>query len=440
MITQASELLALFMEEEKKKIDGIQMPHMPTLGSAYEEITKQGIDKEFVIPKFLNLRVVKGFIEIAGKMLPEQIDCMLVEGEGRRYGITDQYIYDIDHVLCVFEVKKTLTKSDFSDALDHLGATRRRFADYFEEKLRSHTFVPDISHARKSFAQITGKMAPTHYMGIHQLKKPEAILFYSLVQEQHAPVTIVHGYDGYKTESGLRSAFIDIIEERSKISGQGLGIPSLPSLVTSNNFCLIKGNGHPYLAVRDETSWVAIFSTRHNPARIILEIVWAKIASHFNAKMPFGLDLDMETIAPLLLAEPREIGDKVGWEYNLLERKEKSLKRDEQVPWEPARIGPAEVSAIDIMVMQGGYLNLDSEMDEYLQREYGLTLVETIEKLLATKVFAWEGEHLRPLANLTHVLTSDDGGGYISSERDRFDAWCEKNSLQPHYMNIIFLE
>lgn len=60
MITQASELLALFIEEEKKKIDGIQMPHMPTLGSAYEEITKQGIDKEFVIPKFLNLRVVKG--------------------------------------------------------------------------------------------------------------------------------------------------------------------------------------------------------------------------------------------------------------------------------------------------------------------------------------------------------------------------------------------
>lgn len=373
-------------------------------------------------------------------MLPEQIDCMLVEGEGRRYGITDQYIYDIDHVLCVFEVKKTLTKSDFSDALDHLGATRRRFADYFEEKLRSHTFVPDISHARKSFAEITGKIAPIHYMGIHQLKKTEAILFYALVQEQHAPVTIVHGYDGYKTESGLRSAFIDIIEERSKISGQGLGIPSLPSLVTSNNFCLIKGNGHPYLAVRDETSWVAIFSTRHNPARIILEIVWAKIASHFNAKMPFGLDLDMETIAPLLLAEPREIGDKVGWVYNSLERKEKSLKRDEQVPWEPARIGPAEVSAIDIMVMQGGYLNLDSEMDEYLQREYGLTLVETIEKLLATRVFAWEGEYLRPLANLTHVLTSDDGGGYISSERDRFDAWCEKNSLQPHYMNIIFLE
>lgn len=440
MITQASELLALFIEEEKKKINGVLMPHMPTLGSAYEEITKQGIDKEFAIPKSLNLRVVKGFIEIAGKMLPEQIDCMLVEGEGQRYGITDQYIYDVDRVLCVFEVKKTLNKSDFSDALDHLGSIRRKFAKYFEEKLRSGTLEPDISHARKSFAQITGKMAPTHYLGLHQLQKPEAMLFYALVQEQHAPVTIVHGYDGYKTESGLRSAFVDIIEERSKIRGQGIGIPSLPTLVTSDKFCLIKGNGHPYLAIRDEKSWVAIFSTRHNSARIILEIVWAKIASHFNVELPYGPDLDKETIAPLLLAEAREIGDRVGWAYSTLERREKSLKRDEQVPWEPERIGPAEVSAINIMAVRGGYLPLDSGMDDYLQKKHGQTLTQTIEKLLATRVFAREEEYLRPVANRTHVLTSDDGGGYISNERARFDAWCEKNSMQPHYIHIVFLE
>lgn len=365
---------------------------------------------------------------------------MLVEGDGQQYGMTDQYIYDIDSVLCLFEVKKTLNKADFSDALDHLGSTRRKFAVYFEEKLRSGTFEPDISHARKSFAQITGEIAPTRYLGIHQLQKPEAILFYALVQEQHAPVTIVHGYDGYKTESGLRSAFIDIIEERSKISDQSLGILSLPTLVTSNEFCLIKGNGHPYLGIKDEKSWVAISSTRHNAARIILEIVWAKIASRFNAKMPYGLDLDMETIAPLLLAEPREIGDQVGWVYNSLERKEKSLKRDEQVPWEPARVGPAEVSVINIMAMRGGYLPLDSGMDDYLQKEHGQNLSKTIDKLLATRVFAREKEHLRPVANITHVLTCDDGGGYISNERDRFDAWCEQNSMQPHYMNIVFLE
>lgn len=440
MITQASELLTLFIEEEKKKLSGVFMPHMPTLGSAYEEITKQGIDKEFVIPKFLNLRVVSGFIEIAGEMLPQQIDCMLVEGDGRQYGITNQFIYDINSILCIFEVKKTLTKADYSDAFDHLGEIRRKFAEHFEEKLRGGTFEPDISYARKAFAQITGKMAPTHYLGIHQLPKTEAILFYALVQEQHAPVSIVHGYEGYKTEAGLRNTFIDIIEERAKISSQGLGVPSLPTLVTSNNFCLIKGNGHPYLVIKDKNAWVVIFSTRHNPARIILELIWSKISSHFNVKMPYGLDLDVETGAPLLIAEPHEVGKQVGWVYYSTEYKEKRLVRDEKTDWEPSKVGAPEMSAINIMAMKGGYLPLDLGMDEYLKKKHNHTLEQVVKSLLQTRAFAKDDECLRPVSNVTHFLTNEDGSGYVAIERDRFDAWCEKNFLQPTYMNIIFFE
>ncbi|MGP9590610.1 DUF6602 domain-containing protein, partial [Halomonas sp. AOP42-B2-16] len=120
MISKASELLEHFIQEEARKLAGVEMPHMPTLGSAYEEITKQGVDQNFVIPKSLNISVVSGFIEMGGEMLPEQIDCMLVCGAGRRYGLTDQYIYDIENILCVFEVKKTLSKKDFSDAISHL--------------------------------------------------------------------------------------------------------------------------------------------------------------------------------------------------------------------------------------------------------------------------------------------------------------------------------
>ena len=122
MIEKASELLEQFIKVETKKLEGIDMPHMPTLGSAYEEVTKQGIDKDFAIPKFLDLRVVSGFISVADKMLPQQIDCMLVHGDGEKYGLTEQYIYDIDKVLCIFEVKKTLRKADYLDAFEHLGA------------------------------------------------------------------------------------------------------------------------------------------------------------------------------------------------------------------------------------------------------------------------------------------------------------------------------
>jgi hypothetical protein len=40
MIEKASELLEKFIEIEKIQLSKIDMPHMPTLGSAYEEITR----------------------------------------------------------------------------------------------------------------------------------------------------------------------------------------------------------------------------------------------------------------------------------------------------------------------------------------------------------------------------------------------------------------
>lgn len=106
MISKASELLEAFIAEEVGKLAGIKMPHMPTLGEAYEQITKHGVDSEFVIPKGLDLKVVSGFIALGGEQLNPQIDCMLVHGEGVRFGLTDSYIYDIENVLCIFEVKK----------------------------------------------------------------------------------------------------------------------------------------------------------------------------------------------------------------------------------------------------------------------------------------------------------------------------------------------
>ena len=215
----ASELLEEFIKVESRKINNDKMPHMPTLGSAFEEITKQGIDKEFVIPKFLDLRVVSGFISVNGKLLPQQIDCMLVHGSGERYGLTEQYIYEIDKVLCIFEVKKTLRKVDYTDAFFHLGGIRKGFAQNFERKLIDEGYEPDISTARKHFSQITGKIAPEQYPHIHDLNKSDAILFYTLVQETLAPISIIHGYEGYKTENGLRSAFTKILEEKK----EGLG-------------------------------------------------------------------------------------------------------------------------------------------------------------------------------------------------------------------------
>tara|TARA_B100000965_G_C19579080_1_gene752691 strand:+ start:823 stop:2139 length:1317 start_codon:yes stop_codon:yes gene_type:complete len=438
LISKASELLEIFIREETKKLAGFEMPHMPTLGSAYEEITKQGIDQNFAIPKHLDLSVVSGFVSIGGEMQPAQIDCMLVHGKGERYGLTEQYIYDIENSLCIFEVKKTLKKPEYIDAMDHLASIRRKFAEHFEHKLIHEGYEPDITSARRHFAQITGKTAPERYSGIHGLSESDGILFYCLVQESLAPVTIIHGYDGYKTESGLRKVFVDILEEKE--AGSGFGIPSIPSLVTSNQHCLVKGNGVPFLAIKDEDKWVAVFSTRHNSAKLILELIWSKISCHFDIKMPWNDGLHMDSIEPLLIAKAVRIGDEAGWMYNSVEFKEKRLKRDDDNIWEPAILGKAEISAINIMAMRGGYLPLDEGMNEYLTSEHGVTAVEVGQNLIATRLFMRDGEYIRPILSHTHVVTLGDNTGYASSERDRLDLWCDRNGIQPHYLNLLFNE
>lgn len=440
MITLASDLLARFIDEEKRKLDMIDMPYMPTLGNAYEEITKQGIDKKFVIPKSLNLRVVSGHIEVGGERLKNQIDCMLVEGEGVQYGLTNQYFYKIEHVLCIFEVKKTLTKYDYIDAIDHLGDIRKKFATDFENKLKDEAFEPKTSLAGKAYAQITGKMAPTKYRDINKLTKFDALLFYTLVQEQNAPLSIVHGYGGYKTEQGLRTAFLDIIEERYNTSSPGLGVPNMPALVLSNDFCIIKGNGQPYIAIQNGKSWAALLSTRHNPVRVLLEIIWSKISSHFRVEMPYGPDLDIEKVIPLLFAEPGELNGQYGWKYRCVDIKEKNLVRNELASWEPSKIGLAEMSAINLMFCAGGYLQVEHDLDIYMQKEFNTTQDKVIKNLIQTQVFAMEGACLRPVSQMTHVITNEDGTGYVGNEKNRFDGWCKNNNIQPHYMNIIFLD
>lgn len=49
MIEKVSEIREQFIAKESQRVEGIKMPHMPTLGSAYEEITRQGIDFNLVL-------------------------------------------------------------------------------------------------------------------------------------------------------------------------------------------------------------------------------------------------------------------------------------------------------------------------------------------------------------------------------------------------------
>ena len=438
MIEKASELLERFIDIERKAIEDVDMPHMPTLGSAYEEITKQGIDSEFSIPKGLGLKVVSGFISIGERMLPQQIDGMLVHGNGDRYGKTEQFIYPIDQVLCIFEVKKTLNKSNLTDAFDHLRGLRQEYSNYFETKFDDPNFEPEIEVACKHFSQITGKIAPRTYSGMHLLLKPDAILFYSLVQETLAPLTIIHGYDGYLTEFGLREAFLDILADKGKSSGNGLGIPSLPTLVTSGEFSLIKGNGLPYIGVTRDRKWAALLSIRENVARSILEAVWSKIAVYFGVKMPWGEDLKTETTSPLMLAIPMEINDSAGWKYESVFIKESELReRNSSEEWYPYKVSKAASSLIKIMQFWGGELNLKAINE--IANDNEISLDDLLKELMDTLLFKLDEGVVRPIEHELYLVEDKENNAFITSSRNRLDAWCQRHNIKRNYISLIIL-
>lgn len=439
MLEKASELLEKFIEIERQELSKIDMPHMPTLGSAYEEITKQGIDQEFIIPKGLDLKVVSGFISINGEMLPQQIDGMLVCGDGAQYGCTTQYIYPIDQILCIFEVKKTLNKSDYIDAFDHLRVIRHKYSKYFESKFQDPDFEPDISIASKHFSQITGRESPRYYSDIHSLSKPDGILFYALVQESLAPSSIIHGYGGYVTESGMRNAFLDIITEKSEVSGHGLGVPSLPALVTTNKISIVKANGIPFLGVNKNRHWAALVSMRDNAARIMLEIIWSKISLYFKLGMPWGDDSQIENMAPLLYAIPMEKGGKVGWLYKSVEMKESELqKRDFSQEWEPEKIDEDMQSVFNRMLFSGGYIHLDDIAK--IAENYNKTKNELLDKLMGIFLFKQVGDYIRPICSTMAMVSDEKGTKYLTSNLDSLDVWCDKRGLRKNYINLVIAE
>ena len=441
MISKASELLEEFIKEESIKLQEFDMPHMPTLGSAYEEITKEGVASDFSIPKHLGLKVVKGFISIAGTMLEEQIDCMLVHGEAKKYGLTDQYIYPIEQVLCVFEVKKTLRKEDLHDSYNHLKGIKHKFSEHFENLLEAGEYEPNIVPARKIFSQITGSVAPESYLDLHKLPEDEGMIFYTLVQETLAPLSIIHGYSGYKTERGLRTAFIDFLEETKNSDNREYGVSSIPTLVTSSHFSLVKANGLPFVAPNSNREWVVVLSSKSNPAKLILKLLWSKISVFYDVTMPWGNDLDVEKLIPLLTAVPKyetDIGS--GWLYRSEEYKGTHLKEhDELSKWKPNKISKEVVSAIGLMAFRGGYLSLVDGTTEYLVKKYDLERDDIKEKLLETIEFMIDGSDIRPINRSTYLLTDEDGSGWVSSDIGRFDQWCSEEGMGKHYLIIEFV-
>ncbi|MEZ9720027.1 DUF6602 domain-containing protein [Vibrio splendidus] len=425
MIKNIVEIIEAFIEKEIEIVSEQEMGHMPTLGEAYECITKDSISK--AIPNGINLHVVSGFIN----GLPEQIDCMLVHGEGVRYGRTDKYFYDIENVLVVFEVKKTLNKLDLVSAYKQLAPISKLAHDKFFEGIDNNNF-PDCTDAHRHFSQITGRIAVNSWSELDYCPPKDAMMMSVLTQELLFPVKIIHGYGGYSTEYGLRNAFLDFLEACDP-KVDHVSINALPNLIVSERFSLFKTAGLPFVPDCVDDLWPVMASSRDNVIELMVEVIWSKISSFYNRAMPWGEDLNVDSCAALLLAEPlfdnyAQVG---GWKYHTREPKEPTLQEArESSEWRPAFFGKS-TSSILMHLQYNPHVDTQSDFFKGVSEEAGISTQDLRRDLLSSKIMAEEyGRYIRFILPAVHMLFLKEGGMAASDDIDRLEAWLSKNQIE----------
>lgn len=424
MIKNASDLLTAFIAKEREKVAAISMQHMPTLGSAYEAIAKEGIDQQFVLPPCLDLRVVSGFIEGC----PKQIDGMLVQGEGLQYGLTDQYIYPARRVLCVLEVKKTLDSTELANGVMHLADILRHCNADISARLDAGEYF-DTRFARESYEKLTGRTGPPSAKAALSLPEPDRITFFTLLRQTYAPVAVLLGFDGYTTEHGLRSAILKFI--RSNIGGLRKNLPEvIPALITSGTFSLVKCTGQPYLCRAPNGGWVLLASGRDNIARILLEFLWTKISVFSGVPMPFGTDLDHEYLAELIVVRGESVDGKGTFKLSEHKLSEKDLTRPGATDWEPRKLSAAAIDIAKLLASQTGPLKLNLSLSEIVHKKHEVDLDDVVAELVNTQAYCRSDTELHPIGRSTLIVVREDGTGYSDLNTDRLNAWCKEQGFE----------
>jgi hypothetical protein len=350
MIRSVAALLEALQAKEMEAIARSGITHAPTIGAQYEGLTSTLLGR--MIPAELNLQVVTGFVEGIDGSLSRQIDCMLVRGDGTPVPfVLGAYKWPIRDVLGVFEVKKTLFGDDLTDAHDQLQSVMEKFWKYLDT-VKPEDGV-DITAPRYVYGQVVGEPAPVGREFDSQPFDKEQI-YRLLVNDHIAPLRIILGYSGYKSEHSLRDGFLKfLLRHQGK---PGYAGSSLPSLIVCGQSSIVKVNGQPYYFPLRNGQYLCYASSSENPILWILNLVLTRISYLFAAPEWYGRDLTIDRFAPLLWGRSVERGGHKGWEYfeNAISKKDlenvPALTAEE---WRPVKITQLQAVLLSLVGNDG---------------------------------------------------------------------------------------
>jgi hypothetical protein len=208
MIRSLADLLFALISKAGEALDrySSQLSHAGLIGDMYEGLTKEILYRS--VFDGLDLRVADGQIRGASGELSKQIDCMIVRGKGDQIPYTTSYVYPVERVLAVVEVKKNL----YSDEL------QQSYENLLSVTTLGNNADPPYSGVRSAFWHVCHDDVPQD--DPNRLSRERGLLYYCLAKDQQIPLRFVLGYRGFKTEASLRAHFVQLLESRAEGSAR----------------------------------------------------------------------------------------------------------------------------------------------------------------------------------------------------------------------------
>lgn len=418
MILTISDLLEEIKNKGLSKIEletkGITQT--TTIGNIYEGFTSEILNE--VIFQNFDLRIVQNsFVYNEDKeVLSDEIDCMLVTGEGEKIIHTkDQFKYHISDVIVIFQVKKNLFQKDIEDAHKNLFSVVQLSEERNLENYEKHIF-------RDAYRALNSREIPLQDEK-ENLTDREKTIYQYLYLEALNPIRIVIGYYGYANEYTLRKGFIEILEKMAKKGNvSGYHPQSFPSLYICGNSTIIKNNGMPMgiPLTNDEFYFPILVTSTGKPMFHLLELIWTRLSYKFGISSTiFGDDFDVELAHSFLFCKEEKINDlKFNWSYSFHHLSKKELEKPlASIPWKPIELNKTTFTIVNILLKKGeiDIIN-DSAFLDFLNKN-NIILESFIEELLDKKLIYIKGNKMKLFLDEPLIVTQN-GVIYIGENKN----------------------
>lgn len=434
-----SDILKMTLNYHRDKLNVYNLTHGPSIGGMYEGLTREIFFGSLNL-ELLGLKVVTGFITVDGKN-SRQMDCMLVYGDGDKVPFTDIYKWPASQVLAVIEVKKNLFYQDFKDSYSQL----KSVWDFHcaDLKHRESLGVLEFStiRAAKEYISIFGELPP-HYDYVHELPFEKRLIYTSLVREEQAPLRIVIGYNGYKTENSLREAVNNFYDGKAGVAGHGP--VNMPNLIISNDYSILKINGLPYKSFWDLThGWVWLGSSHDNPILLLLEVLIDKVERFLKITIDRGEDLNEEIWHPLMCARQDE--SERGWFFSYAKGMSEKYVNERfhfgsaidgsARKWNPIKLTEVE-HGILLHIYRSPYCELDDPgLCELLGRYGSADITQHADRLLRLRILIFDGTSLIICPGKISLIQVS-GDIYCGDDSGRrLQKWAAHNTFPPMRLN-----